>query len=123
MSELCHHHNTYFFVDPIQSLGALQLDVSQPTIDFFSSGCYKWLMSELGISIFYIRKELIDHFHSSDIGWFSLKEISVSVVFAVIILLIYILILASLYFIDSAQAKMLNEKLAEYKKRRGEKDE
>jgi selenocysteine lyase/cysteine desulfurase len=74
LHDLCRDHNAYFFVDPIQSLGALTLDVQKTPMDFFSSGCYKWLMSELGISLFYIRKELIDQFHPADIGWFSLKD-------------------------------------------------
>lgn len=74
LGELCLDHDTYFFVDPIQSLGALTMNVAETPMDFFSSGCYKWLMSELGISIFYIRKELINRFHPPDIGWFSLKD-------------------------------------------------
>ena len=74
LSDLCRDHNAYFFVDPIQSLGALKLDVEKTPMDFFSSGCYKWLMSELGISIFYIRKGLIDHFDPPGVGWFSLKD-------------------------------------------------
>ena len=74
LSELCQDHDAYFFVDPIQSLGALNMDCTRTRIDFFSSGCYKWLMSELGISIFYIKKELINTFHPSVIGWFSLKD-------------------------------------------------
>ncbi|MBU7016352.1 MAG: aminotransferase class V-fold PLP-dependent enzyme [Theionarchaea archaeon] len=74
LANLCSDHGTYFFVDPIQSLGALNWDVTRTPVDFFSSGCYKWLMSELGISIFYIRKELISEFHPPGIGWFSLKD-------------------------------------------------
>lgn len=74
LGDLCREHGTYFFVDPIQSLGALDLDVTRIPVDFFSCACYKWLMSELGISIFYIRKELIDEFHSPNIGWYSLKD-------------------------------------------------
>jgi selenocysteine lyase/cysteine desulfurase len=74
LSELCQDHNAYFFVDPIQSLGALDIDVHNTHIDFFSSGCYKWLMSELGISIFYIRKDVLKQFNPVDIGWFSLKD-------------------------------------------------
>lgn len=74
LGELCEDHNTYFFVDPIQSLGALDLDVRAIPVHFFSCGCYKWLMSETGISIFYIQKELIDSFHAPSTGWFSLKD-------------------------------------------------
>ncbi len=74
LGDLCREHDAYFFVDPIQSLGALNMDVGRTPMDFFSSACYKWLMSELGISIFYIRKELIDEFHSPHIGWYSLKD-------------------------------------------------
>jgi cysteine desulfurase/selenocysteine lyase len=74
LSDICQRHNAYFFVDPIQSLGALTIDVGKTPVDFFSSGCYKWLLSELGISIFYIRKDLISEFHPPYIGWFSLKD-------------------------------------------------
>jgi len=74
LGDLCCDHDAYFFVDPIQSLGALDTDVGKSSIDFFSSGCYKWLMSELGISIFYIRKGLLDQFHPPVTGWFSLKD-------------------------------------------------
>jgi cysteine desulfurase/selenocysteine lyase len=74
LSDVCSEHHAYFFVDPIQSLGALPFDVRETPMDFFSSACYKWLMSELGISIFYIKRELIDQFHPSYIGWFSLKD-------------------------------------------------
>ncbi len=74
LGDLCREHNTYFFVDPIQSLGALTMDVTKTPVDFFSSGCYKWLMSELGISVFYIRKDLLDEFHPADVGWFSLED-------------------------------------------------
>lgn len=74
LSELCQDHNAYFFVDPIQSLGAVDIDVNATHIDFFSSGCYKWLLSELGISIFYIRKNVLDQFSPVDVGWFSLKD-------------------------------------------------
>lgn len=74
LGELCRDHDAYFFVDPIQSLGALDWDVTKTPVDFFSSGCYKWLMSELGIAIFYIRKDLIKEFHPPGIGWFSLED-------------------------------------------------
>jgi selenocysteine lyase/cysteine desulfurase len=74
LGELCEDHDTYFFVDPIQSLGALDMDVRKIPIHFLSSGCYKWLMSETGISLFYIQKELIDSFHAPSTGWFSLKD-------------------------------------------------
>ncbi len=74
LGDLCQEHDAYFFVDPIQSLGALDMDVEKTPMDFFSCACYKWLMSELGISIFYIRKELLSHFHPPFIGWFSLRD-------------------------------------------------
>jgi selenocysteine lyase/cysteine desulfurase len=74
LAELCENHHVYFFVDPIQSLGALDMDVQEIPLHFFSSGCYKWLMSETGIAVFYIQKELIDSFHAPHTGWFSLED-------------------------------------------------
>lgn len=52
--------------------------------------------------------------------WFKLASISKVIFFMLVILVIYVLIYLSIYFIDSVRAKELNEKLIEYKKRRSE---
>lgn len=52
--------------------------------------------------------------------WFFLRKMGIMVVFEIIIILVYVLVGFSVYFIDNIHAKKLNEKLIEYKKRRRE---
>jgi cysteine desulfurase/selenocysteine lyase len=74
ISGMCREHGALLFSDVIQGLGALKLDVKKMGIDLFSSASYKWLMGPLGVSVFYIRKELINEFDPPYMGWFSLKD-------------------------------------------------
>jgi selenocysteine lyase/cysteine desulfurase len=68
---LCRERGIYFFVDAIQSLGVLPLDVQASPIDFLSADGHKWLLGPEGAGIFYIRRELVDLLHPISIGWHS----------------------------------------------------
>ena len=48
-----------FAVDAIQSVGALQLDLSRLPVDFLAAGAYKWLLGPKGIGFCYCRPELL----------------------------------------------------------------
>jgi cysteine desulfurase / selenocysteine lyase len=58
-----------FFVDTIQSLGVLPLDVQKTPIDFLAADGHKWLLSPEGAGLFYIRRELVDRLHTTGVGW------------------------------------------------------
>lgn len=66
---LCRHHGAYFFVDAIQGLGILPLDVRQTPIDFLAADGHKWLLGPEGAGIFYCRRELLDVLHPVGVGW------------------------------------------------------
>jgi cysteine desulfurase/selenocysteine lyase len=66
---LCRERGVRFFVDAIQGLGALPLDVRQTPIDFLAADGHKWLLSSEGAGIFYIRRELVDLLHPVGVGW------------------------------------------------------
>jgi len=57
MAKLCHAHGAELFVDRIQGLGIVPLDVEKLGIDYLASGGHKWLMGPLGTGILYVRKE------------------------------------------------------------------
>ena len=60
LSDLAHSHDAYLYVDAIQGVGMLELDVKETGIDFFGCGTYKWLLGSYGAAFFYIRDELQD---------------------------------------------------------------
>jgi cysteine desulfurase / selenocysteine lyase len=66
---LCRERGVLFFVDAIQGLGVLPLDVQQTPIDFLAADGHKWLLGPEGAGIFYIRRDLVERLHPVDIGW------------------------------------------------------
>jgi selenocysteine lyase/cysteine desulfurase len=66
---LCRERGILFFVDAIQGLGVLPLDVGRSPIDFLAADGHKWLLGPEGAGIFYIRRELVDRLHPVGVGW------------------------------------------------------
>lgn len=71
LGELCQQRGILFFVDAIQSLGVLPLDVRATPIDFLAADGHKWLLGPEGLALFFIRKERIDRLHPIGVGWHS----------------------------------------------------
>jgi selenocysteine lyase/cysteine desulfurase len=55
LGEACQKRNVLFFVDAIQQLGALPMDVEACQIDFLAADAHKWLLAPEGIAVFYSR--------------------------------------------------------------------
>src|SRR5262245_17776159 len=66
---LCRERGIYFFVDAIQGLGVLPLDVRRTPIDFLAADGHKWLLGPEGAGVFYIRRELVELLHPVGVGW------------------------------------------------------
>jgi selenocysteine lyase/cysteine desulfurase len=66
---LCRERGIYFFVDAIQGLGVLPLDVRRTPIDFLAADGHKWLLGPEGAGLFYVRRELLDLLHPVGVGW------------------------------------------------------
>jgi selenocysteine lyase/cysteine desulfurase len=71
VSALCRERGAHFFVDAIQGLGVLPLDVQRTPIDFLAADGHKWLLGPQGAGVFYVRRELVDFLHATSIGWSS----------------------------------------------------
>lgn len=74
IADLAHNHGAYLYVDAIQGIGMLELDVKEAGIDFMGCGTYKWLLGSYGTAFFYVRKELIGMIHPDRRGMFSVTE-------------------------------------------------
>jgi cysteine desulfurase / selenocysteine lyase len=69
VGQMCREKGVLFFVDAIQGLGILPLDVQQMPIDFLAADGHKWLLSCEGAGLFWIRRELVEQLHPVGVGW------------------------------------------------------
>lgn len=74
LGNLCRERGIWFFVDAIQGLGMLPLDVQKTPIDFLAADGHKWLLGPEGAGILYVRRDLVDQLHAVDIGWNSVVQ-------------------------------------------------
>lgn len=69
VGQLCRERGVLFFVDAIQGLGALPLDVQQTPIDFLAADGHKWLLGPEGAGVLYIRREALNCLRPINVGW------------------------------------------------------
>ena len=69
LGALCASRNVRFFVDAIQSLGVLPMDVRKAKIDFLAADGHKWLCSAEGAAIFYVAAERREELEVLETGW------------------------------------------------------
>ena len=74
LADLAHAHDAYLYVDAIQGVGAIGLDVRETDVDFFTVGGYKWLLAGFGIAPFYVRRELLGEIDMDRVGWRQLES-------------------------------------------------
>ena len=74
LGKACRLNNVLFFVDAIQQLGAMQMDVQACGIDFLAADGHKWLLAPEGIAVFYCREGLRESLQLSQQGWHMVDE-------------------------------------------------
>jgi len=74
LAELAHAHSAYLYVDAIQGVGAMPLDVTETGVDFFTVGGYKWLLAGFGVAPFFVRDALLDRVDMDRVGWRQLQS-------------------------------------------------
>lgn len=57
IGELCEEKEVFFFVDAIQGLGAIDLDVREMKIGALAAHSRKWLLCPGGLGVFYINRD------------------------------------------------------------------
>ena len=74
LAEIAHRNDALLFLDVIQGLGVLPLNVSEAPVDFLAADGHKWLLSPEGAGLFYIRKEHLDMLRPIGVGWNSVQQ-------------------------------------------------
>ncbi len=73
-AELAHHRGALLFVDGIQALGVIPLDVQRTPIDFLAADGHKWLLGPEGAGVLFIRREHLDRLRPLGVGWNSVRH-------------------------------------------------
>ncbi len=68
IGEFCRERGIFFFVDGIQSVGALELDVKECRISALSAGSQKWLLGPEGAGILFIDESVLDSVEPTVVG-------------------------------------------------------
>ena len=71
LGEACRSRGIAFFVDAIQGLGPLRIDVSRTPIDFLCADGHKWLLGPEGAGLLFVRREWIEKLRPLGVGWHS----------------------------------------------------
>ena len=68
LGEWCRARGIFFFVDAIQQLGAIPLDVAKLPIDALAADGHKWMLGPEGLGIFWLRREWLDRLRPIGVG-------------------------------------------------------
>jgi len=74
LGEACHQKEVLFFVDAIQQLGALPMDVQACRIDFLAADAHKWLLAPEGIAVFYCSAAARPRLQLLQEGWHMFEQ-------------------------------------------------
>ncbi|HEY8377017.1 MAG TPA: aminotransferase class V-fold PLP-dependent enzyme [Nannocystis sp.] len=74
MADLCHEAGAVLFVDGIQAVGAVPLDVRGARVDFLAVGGHKWMMGCEGLGFLYVRPERLAELRPRVAGWLSHED-------------------------------------------------
>ncbi|MFN7971211.1 MAG: aminotransferase class V-fold PLP-dependent enzyme [Acidobacteriota bacterium] len=74
LGKLCRDRGVFFFVDAIQGLGALRLDVAAAGIDALAADGHKWLCGPEGAGILYVARHAQERVRVTSHGWLGLAR-------------------------------------------------
>jgi selenocysteine lyase/cysteine desulfurase len=74
LGDACRRRGVLFFVDAIQQLGALPMDVAACRIDFLAADAHKWLLGPEGIAVFYSSADARSRLQLLQQGWHMFED-------------------------------------------------
>lgn len=69
IGEICRQQGVFFFVDAIQGLGAIPLDVRAMNIQAYAADGHKWLLGPEGCGVLYVQQDWQDRIEPVEFGW------------------------------------------------------
>lgn len=69
IGRVCRENGCFFFVDAIQGMGVLPIDVEACHIDGLAADGHKWMLGPEGHGVLYVRRERLDEIEPIEFGW------------------------------------------------------
>jgi selenocysteine lyase/cysteine desulfurase len=67
--DLAHARGALVYLDAVQAVGAVPVDVRATGVDFLACSSYKWLMGDMGLGFLYVREDRLDRLERSQYGF------------------------------------------------------
>ncbi len=74
IGDFCQQNGILLFVDAVQGLGAVPLDVKATQISFLATSGHKWLLGPSGQGFLYINKPFLNNLYVLSSGWLSVEN-------------------------------------------------
>jgi cysteine desulfurase / selenocysteine lyase len=74
IGHFCRQNGILFFVDAVQGLGAMPVDVQSAEISFLATSGHKWLLGPSGQGFLYIHKPLLNDLYVLSTSWLSVEQ-------------------------------------------------
>lgn len=68
IGKIIHERNALFFLDASQSIGNIEVDLSEINCDYAAGTAAKWICSPLGLGLFYCKQEALDFLDPLNFG-------------------------------------------------------
>ncbi len=72
--DLAHSRGALVYVDAVQAVGAVPVDVRASGVDFLACSSYKWLMGDMGLGFLYVRNDVLDRVQRTQYGFRQMAE-------------------------------------------------
>lgn len=74
LSAACRARGIWLFVDAIQGVGAVELDLAITHIDMLACGAQKWLLSPWGTGFTYVHPSRVQALEPAEVGWLAQRR-------------------------------------------------
>jgi selenocysteine lyase/cysteine desulfurase len=74
LADIAHRSGALCLIDAYQATGQLPTDVHASGVDFLVTGGLKWLLGGPGFACLYVRRDLHDRLHPTNVGWFAHRD-------------------------------------------------
>ncbi len=74
LADVAHQRGAMLFLDAIQGLGVLPIDVNAMGIDFLSADGHQWLLGPEGAGVLFVKEEHLARLRPLGVGWHSVQQ-------------------------------------------------
>jgi selenocysteine lyase/cysteine desulfurase len=75
LCEMAHARGALVYVDAVQAVGAVPVNVRESGVDFLACSSYKWLMGDMGLGFLYVRADRLERLARTQYGFRQMAKV------------------------------------------------